>query len=140
MTESETHTKPSLQSALSMMPLTSSRSRSKSHNHNNPTLQQFQKPPYRTVLPSTNIHNANSNAIPADPLSPFRQIEVGVWEVEPVTTFEDGDKNDANSVQVGVEDGFGLFLEIPGTSSIAPPASSIFLMPRLRVGSGDLFS
>eukprot|EP01083_Nonionella_stella_P126782 383986_1 len=113
ITESETSTKTPLQSALSMIPPISSRSRSK--RHNNPTLLQFQKPPHRTALHSTNIHNANSTAFHADPLLPFRHIEVGVWEVEPVTRFEDGNESDANNDQVvGVEDGFDLFLENPG--------------------------
>eukprot|EP01083_Nonionella_stella_P177495 624109_1 len=110
-----------------MMPLTSSRSRSK--RHSNPPFQQFQRPLHRIALHSTkSIHNASSTAFHADPLSPFRHIEVGVWEVEPVTRFEDGDENDANNDQVGVEDRFDLFLEGPGASSIAqPPSSSMFL-------------
>lgn len=131
----EKHYKKTIRS-LSMA-LSSSRSRSKQQK--NPILQQFQKPARRNLSHSTNVHKANPKVIPANPLSPFRHIGVGVWEVEPVTSFVDDDDGIANHDQVGV-DGLDLFLESPGTSSIVPPASPLFLMPRLRVSSGNLFS
>lgn len=110
---------------------------SSQHQHN-PSHQIYMKK-QRMVSNSKNALDTNPNTVRGNPISSFRHVEMKVSIIEPITSFKAGGFSNEDQVGTG---GLDLFLESPGTSSVEPRASPIFLMPRLRLrlSSSDLFS